>query len=284
MIAQDTRLLALAPPLSEAAYARYYALRKAASTQTRNTTAWLCAHARALTGFRPEVHILSIGTGEGDVDLALHEALGRQGARARFTAVEPSPSQRALLEARLWEGGAARDFTIRGQRFEELHTRQRFDLVLLCQSAYYFDPAALPALLRRAFSLVASGGSLVIAHQSGKGIPELQAEHMLALKGSHEAMLDGDDIAGLLERDGSIPYLGHRDRFEIPAALEVSRCLDPDSPEGLDIMSFCLECELRVLPGARVAALRSGFARLARAAAGGIWLWEPVDIFRLRQS
>lgn len=283
MIAQSTRQLELAPPLSEEVYARYYALRKAASTQTRNTTAWLCDQARELTGQRPEVHILSIGTGEGDVDLAIHEALAQQGVRARITALEPSASQRALLEARLQASGASAAFEVRGERFEELHTTQRFDLVLICQSAYYFDPHELPLLLRRAFGLVAPGGSLVIAHQSGKGIPELQAEHMLALKGSHEAMLNGDDLAALLERDGSLPYLAHRDRLEIPAALEVSRCLDPASREGLDIMSFCLECELSGLLPAPVEALRASFARHGRHTQEGTWLWEPVDVFCLRQ-
>jgi len=284
MPAPALRPAATAPPLGAADYARLYALRKAASTQTRHTIAWLCRHARELTGDRSRPRILSVGCGEGDVEIAMHDALREEGVPGHFTAVEPSAPQRARLRARLRSADLEADFDIRGVGFEALSVRGDFDLVLICQSAYYFDRPSLPFLFRRAFSLTAPGGGLVIAHQSRRGVPQLQARHMMALRGDLETALHGDDIAALLGRDPMLPFDRRRHHVEIPAALDLRACLDPTSQEGLDILSFCLECDLGGISAARLAALRADLSALAVYDADGARLPEPVDVFWLRRG
>lgn len=273
----------LAPPLDPITYARLYALRKAASTQTAHTIRWLRRHATALVGPRRHASVLSIGTGEGDVDLALYAALRESGRSVRYTAVEPSAAQRALLRDNIARHGVGADVEIRPECFEDLHIDQTWDLVLICQSAYYFDSSRLGALLRAAQACVSPGGSLVIVHQSHLGIPEIQAEHMVALKGNREAMLSGRDIAALLTGDRGLQFSPARDHHTIPATLDVRGCLDPGSAAGIGIMSFCLECDLRALSAADLRPLRESFSRLAdRHQRGRGLLYEPVDVLWLR--
>ncbi len=273
----------LAPPLDPVEYARLYALRKDASTQTSSTIRWLRRRAVALVGGRRNASVLSIGTGEGDVDLALYSALRESGLSVRYTAVEPSAAQRALLHANLDRHGVSADFEIRPECFEDLRIDQTWDLVLICQSAYYFDSHRLGALLRAAQACVSPGGSLVIVHQSHLGIPEIQAEHMVALKGNREAMLSGRDIAAILVQDRALQFTPARDHHTISATLDVRDCLDPGSAAGVGIMSFCLECDLSRLRAADLMPLRESLSRLAdRHQRGRGLLHEPVDVFWLR--
>lgn len=268
-----------APPLSPERYAALYALRKAASTQTAHTIGWLCARAPALAGHRRTCRVLSLGTGEGDVDLALLDAFGAVGVEAHVTALEPSAPQRARLARRLADRPAPCRVTVQPTRFEDFAACGTWDLVLICQSAYYLDATALPALLHRAWARVAAGGSLVIAHQSARGVPEVQARHLPRLRGTWDHVLNGDDLHQLLVRDRRIPYRPARDRHAVDASLDLRRCLDPGSAEGLDILSFCLECDLSGVPAALQEDVRQTVAALAEDRGDGPRLVEPVDVF-----
>jgi hypothetical protein len=274
----------LAPPLSVDRYAALYDLRKNASTQTAHIIDFLCAQLPRVYAGRAQLELWSIGTGEGDVELALMDALDATGVSVRVMAVEPSLPQRRRLEARLARRGHTARVEVVPRSFEAFTATRQWDLVLLCQSAYYFAPADLPALLRRAWSYVSAGGSFMVVHQSAQGVPELQMRHMEALHGSRAFMLNGDDLHALLLDEPAVPYRPARDRHALPASLDVRRCLDPQSREGLDILSFCLECDLSRLSPGHLEAIRASVQSLSVERDGGRHLEEPVDVFWMQRD
>ena len=85
---------------------------------------------------------------------------------------------------------------LNSKRFTDLlaDAKGRFDLVLICQSAYYFDPHQLPLLVRQAFGLVAAGGSLVIAHRLSTvrraNLILLMEDGRIIERGTHEQLMD----------------------------------------------------------------------------------------------
>lgn len=114
-------------------------MRRAQARYTRTLLHWLPRDAR---------RILDVGCGMGDVARAI-AATGR-----RVTAISPDREHGRHFAKRV----PRLDFE--NVRFEDFRTERRFDLILLCESNNYFDPAWA---LDRAAALLRPGGSLLIS-------------------------------------------------------------------------------------------------------------------------
>lgn len=117
---------------------------------------------------------------------------------------------------------------------------------------------------------------MVIVHQTATGIPQIQSEFMLEAKGNQNEMFTAQDMRNLLDTQ-SHPHEYHN----VDARLDVTECLQ-GLENGVKIMSFCMECDLRQLQEAKFAKILQAFWRLAEIEdSGKAFINEPIGVFVL---
>lgn len=293
---------AFASPLSTEMYAEFYALRKRASTMTAAAIKWLTTELPARlpalsqdsggadsgspviaepTPFR----VLSIGSGSGELDLEVLQMLRARLSPRRpliYQALEPNPVHynECLHALGPFSGHDATTVEVLPLPFAApggFASQERYDLVLFIHVLYYFPK--LIDCLAHALGMLAPSGRVVIVHQTEVGIPELQEAHMMDLRGNREQILTTAQVRSQMHEAG----LRH-DYEEVEAHLDVSECLR-GSEDGLKILSFCMECDLRSLDEARrdglLASLR---ARVQLSPAGAAQLREPIGLFIVKSQ
>ena len=146
-------------PLDPVEYAVGHALFEARSDQRAHLTEWLVRRVSRRTS--ETVRVLSIGCGDGSVDVAVAAALAATGAAVDYLGVEPHPASAHACATRLAAVTGVRAST-RQLPFDRVRPTGRFDLVLAVHSLYYV--ADLNDTLRRACTLLAPGGELIVLH------------------------------------------------------------------------------------------------------------------------
>nr|VFJ59647.1 MAG: Methyltransferase domain-containing protein [Candidatus Kentron sp. FM]VFJ61306.1 MAG: Methyltransferase domain-containing protein [Candidatus Kentron sp. FM]VFK13517.1 MAG: Methyltransferase domain-containing protein [Candidatus Kentron sp. FM] len=276
-----------APPLSDENYAGFYEQRKNASTATVSTIEWLRHHAATLLeemrkdGSCETFAILSVGSGSGEIDMefirAMSPVLEPHWNGLRYDALDPSEAHNRRFARRLAREPleAHVEVSLLGKRFdpsENPEMYEQYDLVLLIQVLYYMDDPE--ETIRQALACLKPEGRIIIVHQSAKGIPQVQRKHMLDLKGDEKEILTTDEIKSSLDIL-NVNYLFNY----IDARLDLTECLE-QSDKGMEILSFCMECDLRALHGKRLMSLLKTLWSLAEFKEdGAALLCEPVGIF-----
>lgn len=276
-----------APALNEQLYAESYELRKAASTMTQASIEWfkqnlatVLMQSRPALGNDETLSVLSIGSGEGDIDLeiinSLTPNLDHPWKRLQYVALEPNPIHRDRFLQRLHHtaGSDTIDVSVRGDYFDPNQPimPEQYDLVLLTHVLYYFDDPS--QAIRHALAHTKPHGQVVIVHQAATGIPQIQRDHMLDIKGDENEMFTAEDIQSLLDHQ-SWPYQLH----PVDAQLDVTSCLQ-QLDKGVKIMSFCMECDLSQLQEAKFARVLQAFWRLAKINdRGEAFIREPLGLF-----
>ncbi|MGK7876927.1 MAG: methyltransferase [Xenococcaceae cyanobacterium] len=287
----------VAPALIEEFYAESYRLRKAASTMTAAAIQWFKDHSRMLVetiGARTHAQvnsqqnftILSVGSGEGDLDIAIIQSLlpwvEYYQHCLKYVAIEPNADHRNRLIRNLARVSAhpAVDIRVEDGDFSDPsvgNEYQPYDLILMIHVLYYFQDSY--QAICKAYQQLAPSGRLIIVHQEETGIPQIQHQYMKDLKGNEVALLTAEMIQTLLRKQGhSFDY------HSLYACLDITECL-ACSEIGISIMSFCLECDLRGLKPDKLVALCSAFQRLARSKGNGqLIIDEPIGVFVLSKS
>jgi SAM-dependent methyltransferase len=157
------------PVLPPDEYTLGHALFEARSDQRETVIRWLIQllKARATDATR----VLSIGCGDGTVDVELARALTRLKKPVHYDGVEPNHASGRLFLERLRRvpGVSA---SISALRFHEhLPTDRRYDVVLAVHSLYYVPD--LPKALESALELLAPGGVLVVLHAPDGALNQL---------------------------------------------------------------------------------------------------------------
>ncbi|MGB7058171.1 MAG: class I SAM-dependent methyltransferase [Geitlerinemataceae cyanobacterium] len=279
----------VAPPLDDEFYAESYELRKAASTMTVAAIDWFRSHVTVLLeGSYSRSHqddtlsVLSIGSGEGDIDLeiihSLIPKLNSRWKRLKYVALEPNPIHRQQFLQRIDKASFDQsvEVSVRDDYFEpgKFESEQKYDLVLLTHVLYYFDDPY--QAIQSALKQTKEGGQVIIVHQTAKGIPQIQREHMLEVKGNQNEMFTAEDIRNLLDTQ----FYQHQ-FYHVDARLDVTECLQR-LETGIKIMSFCMECDLRQLQEAKFFKILQAFWRLAEIEdSGRAFIQEPIGIFVL---
>ncbi|NEP01814.1 MAG: methyltransferase domain-containing protein [Symploca sp. SIO2E9] len=282
----------IAPPLDNKFYAESYELRKAASTMTVAAIEWFRSDVMLLlegiysrSDKDDTFSVLSIGSGEGDIDLEIiHSLLPRlnpRWKRLKYVALEPNSIHRDRFLQRLDKASFddSVEVCVRDQRFEpsSLAGEEQYDLVLLTHVLYYFDDPY--QAIQSALTQTKEGGQVVIVHQTAMGIPQIQQEHMLEAKGNQNEMFTAEDIKRLLETKSH-----QHQYYHVDARLDVTECLQR-LESGVKIMSFCLECDLRQLQEAKFAKILQAFSRLAEIEdSGRAFIREPIGVFVLKAA
>lgn len=282
----------VAPPLDDQFYAESYELRKAASTMTTAAIDWFSSNATLLLGDRHSdsqknhtFSVLSIGSGEGDIDLEIIQSfipkLKPRWKGLKYIALEPNPIHRDRFLERLDQTsfGENVEVSVRGDSFEpdKVDSGEKYDLVLLTHVLYYFDDPY--QAIQGALKQTKPGGQVVIVHQTAIGIPQIQREHMLEVKGDQNEMFTSEDIRDLLNAKSQ-----QHQSYNVDARLDVTDCLQ-GLESGVKIMSFCLECDLRQLQSAKFTKILQAFWRLAEIEdTGKAFIKEPIGVFVLQNT
>lgn len=270
--------------LDPISYAQHYELRKNASTMTAAATDWFNTNTSSwLSSSENDVFsVLSIGSGEGDIDFAVinaflcHRASPKQ--PLKYTAIEPNPVHYQRFQERLSNAGfgANLDVSVRQEYFGSPNTaeiKERFNLILLAHSLYYFSEPY--EIIQQVLGLTKPSGKVVIVHQTDVGIPQIRQ----SFKYNTAEMMPAADIKQLLDYHQQ-PY----QYDEIPTSFEVTECLKR-STVGTILMSFCLELDVRTLNEAEMNRLVQAFAQAAEVADDGrAFMPESIGIFTLESA
>ena len=264
-----------APPLSPEAYARCFQTFKKISTEYQSTMRWVKQHLLGRLAAKPNFAVLSVGTGSGDFDFEFIKALQRKLKELEYVAEEPNPVFNRELRFWLAHHRFRRlDFEIEPEPFEKLAAARRFDLVHFTHVLYYI-PDRERAILH-AMDLISPAGLILIFHQTPMGINQIQRRFLAQVKGHTGEMLTSQDIQAVLDK------LDIRYNLEISEGyLDVSECLRPQSPVGLDLLSFFLESDVRCLSPERQEEIIDYLAALSIPEKGRRLLFHPVAIFSL---
>lgn len=184
---------------------------------------------------------VSVGPGSGDFDWDVLPLLASRWPGMEYVLVEPSPAMCRALRKRIAEQPVPDvNISLDPVSFDASIGNRPFDLIMFTHCLYYMPNRG--TALKRAESLVTERGVVTIFHQTDKGINQLHRRFLETVKGEVKEMLSSVDVARLLDEQ-KIPY---RLR-ELESYIDVTDCFDPDSPDGLDLLSFFLESDFRSL-------------------------------------
>lgn len=263
--AAATSLLPL-PGLTGAGYARGHDLFEARSDQRALITGWLVD--RVAHRAHAATRVLSVGAGDGSVDVAVAAALAAHGCPVRYDAVEPHAAS-----ARLWRDR----MTLPGVRAEVQRTtyaaaalRPAYDVVLFVHSLYYVRD--LRAAVGRARGLLAPGGEVIALLAPREELNALVTA--LAPERDGHPQWFSDQLAAVLGGTGSQgagEVLGR-----LPARLDLTPTDDPE--RDARVLDFAVQA---VLPAALRGPVRDYLASV-RLPGPGLVVAHPVDALVVR--
>jgi SAM-dependent methyltransferase len=230
--------------------------------------------------------VLSIGSGEGDIDIEIIQAilphLNPQWTHLKYDALEPNSIHRKRFIERLSENSFDDHVSVsvhntsfgRSSGFE---SNESYDIVLFIHVLYYFKVPS--QIIQHAFAQTKHTGKVIIVHQSAIGIPEIQRQHLLSLKGDENEILTTEDIKKRLDQESGCLY-----RFyDVDAYLDVTECFN-QSEVGLKILSFCMGCDLRKIHKKKLTPLLQSLRNYAEIKDEGSVLYEPIGIFLINKN
>ena len=180
------------------------------------------------------------------------------------------------------EDASRLELEIREEQWSGVAAGEYYDVVLLCHVLYYFDD--LDKVLASAAAAAARHVMIVHSSGAGDGISDVQVSVARALSRDQRGweagrVCTGEHIAAAL--DGlELPCT----RETLDAALDCGSCL-ARTADGLGVLSFCLECDLRSAPPTVLDAVVAEVRQRCRPAAADLdtmLLHEGVDCFLVR--
>ena len=288
-----------------AAYSRWYKLRRDASTMQANTLAWLtsnaataCASAldpgaHTVSGV-PRFELLSIGCGDGDMDIAITRSIQGELEEAGFsggadiTGLDIDEAALALYSKRLAQLQSSGDidhritFTPSLQAFpwakgEAVPTA---DVVVMAHVLHFFpDPERA---LAAALEATRPGGCFILVQQNPAGVPQLQKQLRVDLAGDLGVYYTADEAQALLDGPLVGAYSSYK-RLMVPGYLDMGP-LASGSKDAVPLMSFTLHVDMREASEEQVAATAKAFLALGQKDAekereGGPFLPDGVSVF-----
>ncbi len=266
--------------LSEARYAKGYSLRKSLSSMTQNTLEWIKKNPDKLLPASSKgepIKILSIGCGDGELDMALLEALSTFRS-IDYYGWDQNKAELALFETRLNQSTLIRDSDIRVQLEETLfneatETEGNYDLIIMSHMLYYFKKPE--DIIRRACQQLSKKGQLMIVHQCAEGIPVIR-ETLFKQYGIGTLPQPSQLIKHFL-LNSDLPFT----TFKVNAKLDVSSLITKEiSPDALLLMAFCLSEELQLMPEKMLNIIKQEFFKSTHFSFSPFQaaIAEPIDI------
>lgn len=253
-------------PFEPTRYHDAYQLRRDRSTMAHEARRWLCA--QAPTWVRPDrpLRLLSVGCGDGNLDLPMLQVLNDL-TTVDYVGVDVNATSLEVFRAGLGDLPA----TLLDAPVEELPPdTEAFDVVLVSHMLYYVpDPGALVGQLLRQFTR--TDGRVVVIHSARYGIPAL----MEAVDGL-TPFLTAEDIAAELDAE-ALPATWHTLHTELDATDLLA-----GTPEGIAVLEFCIETELKGLTPAALDQLQTELKQRCNVVGERCVLAEDVGVLEVR--
>lgn len=250
-------------------YAAKHALFEACSDQRHRMTDWLVDCVRALPRPTPSgqartpLRVLSIGCGDGSVDVEIARVLAAAGPLT-YVGVEPHEPSAARFLERL---GALDGVDVRAEpvSFDRMRAGTEFDLVIAVHSLYYVRD--LRAALVAAVGMLTPGGCLVVLHA-----PRELLNSFVGVLAPGPAQDFSDALAREL---GSMDVTVRCERID--ATLDLRRREAIDEAQWRGVLDFTVQAEI---PDGLIAAVLLALSQAAlERGARGLVVSHPVDAF-----
>ena len=247
-------------------YARDHAKFEARSDQRSLIIRWLSA--RIARRFDGPLSILSVGCGDGSVDVAIaDEATSTDPKRmVRYVGIEPYDGSAASFAAKL--GGLARpglDPVTHVATFDDARVDEQFDVITFVHSMYYVPDVEVA--LRRAYAMLRPGGELLVLSAPRGALNQLVGAIAPTVDGHKQWF--SDDVAAAFDRSG----LELAERVTLDARVDLT-----DAPT--DVLDFTVQAKLTPIVTPLVDAYLTGVALPG----SRLVLAHPVDAYRVRRS
>jgi SAM-dependent methyltransferase len=267
-----------APPLSEREYAECFDAFKKISTEWQSMQKWLSEDFLPKCTWSDPLNILSIGSGDGEFDIALMKLILKRWRIGSYTAGDPNPHHNQLFKSRFHESNLeVSRLEIIPEGFPNRHIGKKFDLIHMTQCLYYI-PDRVRAI-QAALDYLGDNGLMLIFHQTPQGINEIQRRFLRHVKGDENEMYSSNDVYGVLK---SLHVKFGFDTLE--GRLDVSDLLTQGSYKGLQLLNFFLECRADVLPHDVKQEVIDFIKNLAFSENNRQYLLHPVGVFRVSRS
>lgn len=184
--------------LPPADYAAGHAAFEARSDQRTRIIEHLIDRVSARDG---AISVLSVGCGDGSVDVAVADALtaGDHGRAVRYVGVEPFAGSAALFSSRLASlGRPGLSVEAHVATFDEAALAESFDVITFVHSMYYVPDVA--KAVRQALDLLAPGGELVVLSAPRGALNQLAGACAPPVEGHRQWF--SDDVADGIDRAG----------------------------------------------------------------------------------
>jgi SAM-dependent methyltransferase len=212
----------------------YYVECNEAFRRSTNQAERMLAEMRSFAQDRSNLHILSVGSGAGLFEMPLLRELGSK--VASFVGVDVNDHACQLLQAKLdGEFGAAFDFEVVNQAFQDYRTDRRFEVVLFNHTFEYLDGDRL-SWIQKSRDLLEEDGNVLIFSPNRGGINKYYDEVF--------APCFSEDLAKLLAKVDI-----HHSRTTIEAECDLSLLAGgDDNPDNIRLLSFLTQIDCRELP------------------------------------
>ncbi|MPQ99262.1 methyltransferase domain-containing protein [Modestobacter sp. I12A-02628] len=227
----------------------------------------------------PPLSVLSIGAGDGSVDVPLAARMAAGARGLRWVVVEPDPVVGAVCRDRL--SGSVRprpDVRLHAGPFETLADtvgEECFDVVLAVHSLYYVPDLA--AALRAARRRLAPGGTLVTLLAPLEDLCRLTAAVTPpaappGASGPADSQWWSGDLTRALGPAGLTATV-----CRITGRLDVTDCFDPGSGDGRLVLDFLTQARCDGLTATERGVLLDALRSIATTEGGRLVVEHPVD-------
>jgi ubiquinone/menaquinone biosynthesis C-methylase UbiE len=259
--------------LSDKRYDETHELFERSSNQQRRIREWLVDLISSHYASLHTLRILSVGCGSGILDVPLIESIATTSKRVEYTGVDPNE-----LACRRFQDDFDNQelpnvqLDLREQDIESLTSTERFDMIHVVHSLYYFDDPAdtLDGLLR----MLAPEGKVVVVQA-----PEAELNQLAKCFWTHHeenGIWFSDCLAGHLSNRG-LAF----SRQRIDGEVDVTRCFEPDCPRGEMMLDFITQSDCGQLDD-DVVELCLGYLRsISRPENDSLLVAHPADAFVL---
>ncbi|MFT4841060.1 MAG: SAM-dependent methyltransferase [Planctomycetota bacterium] len=220
--------------------------------------------------------ILSIGCGDGSVDVPIARALTDKFGSIDYVGVDPNAAELQQYDANF----AAADLpgvtaTANKGTFAAFEANGLFDHIHCVHSLYYMpDPASS---LARALGLLAEGGELVLFHAPRQELNALTSRFYDKQYG--RKTLFADDFAAVLD---ATDYSYQCERID--ARIDVTAMFGNQQAEAHALRDFILQFDSRSMPVAVTEPVERYLRLIADGTRSSASIAHPVDVFVIRRA
>ena len=220
--------------LSDDEYGAAFRVFKNASTERELLAVWFERALARMALSTESVSVLSIGGGNGELDIRFIHSILKRYDSVHYHVVEPYGLALRAFERRAEALGSSHlHLTTDQSTFESYTPDRNFDLCHSIHSLIYMENP-LHELLR---ALKMAGGRAMFVNQNMQGISALRHEFFPMIGQSGTGTLTSEDISRTLKNAGC-----HFEEEVLPGSVDVTPCFDQESQTGLLLMNFFLLC------------------------------------------